>query len=433
MLHAVASESRSKGTVSVPASAAVAAVVAIAPPVVGNQALIRTHPGAPPLRPSRAPMLQRQCACGGTCTSCKDETTKLRTKLVINEPGDEFEQEADRVADQIMQMPAPTLQKKAQGGSLQPRASDGPMPDGVPSIVGDVLRSPGQPLDAETRAFMEPRFGADFGAVRVHADGRAAESARAVKAYAYTVGRDIVFASGQHAPRSELGRRLMAHELTHILQQGTQLRRKVKVQPPGEAGDILSQFNFICPSGSFTAAAGEITGHCVRSENSGCDCLCDVAEDPARLYTIEVSPATASTEVVGLANQTSAIVPKTSIFPTTSIGPNPVTQMPASSGSDVEFGAFRPDGSADWAPNWRILGHELCGHGRLQQSYAGVSGNRPAHNATIDTENDIAAEHGGDARGHFADVRQGESFLNPVGDRSRVRFSQTDGVHYEPP
>src|SRR5205085_6372561 len=89
----------------------------------------------------------------------------------------------------------------------------------VPPIVHDVLRSPGQPLDTGTRAFMEPRFGHDFSQVRVHTDTQAAESARAVNALAYTVGRDVVFGAGQHSPETSGGKRLLAHELTHVVQQ----------------------------------------------------------------------------------------------------------------------------------------------------------------------------------------------------------------------
>src|SRR5262249_51739086 len=85
-----------------------------------------------------------------------------------------------------------------------------------------VLRSPGRPLDASTRAFIEPRFGHDFSQVRVHTDTRAAESARSVNALAYTVGRNVVFGAGQYAPQSYAGRRLIAHELTHVIQQGVQ-------------------------------------------------------------------------------------------------------------------------------------------------------------------------------------------------------------------
>jgi hypothetical protein len=89
----------------------------------------------------------------------------------------------------------------------------------VPPIVHDVLRSPGQPLEAATRADMEPRFGHDFSRVRVHTDARAAESARAVNALAYTVGHNVAFAAGRYVPRAPSGRALLAHELCHVLRQ----------------------------------------------------------------------------------------------------------------------------------------------------------------------------------------------------------------------
>ena len=92
-------------------------------------------------------------------------------------------------------------------------------PERIPPIVGEVLRSPGTPLDPSTRAEFETRFGHDFGTVRVHTDRRAAESARAVDAQAYTVGADVVFDGGRYVPRSEEGRRLVAHELAHVVQQ----------------------------------------------------------------------------------------------------------------------------------------------------------------------------------------------------------------------
>jgi hypothetical protein len=101
------------------------------------------------------------------------------------------------------------LQRKARSGG----------PFEAPSIVDDVLRSPGQPLDHESRGFMEKRFGYDFSAVRVHADEQAQRSADATNAEAYTVGRDIVFASGRYAPHTPAGQELLAHELTHVVQQ----------------------------------------------------------------------------------------------------------------------------------------------------------------------------------------------------------------------
>lgn len=93
---------------------------------------------------------------------------------------------------------------------------------GIPQIVHEALRSPGRPLDGVTRDFMEPRFGHDFSAVRVHDDARAAESARAVDAVAYTVGHHVAFDTGRYAPATPTGRALLAHELTHVLQQGSQ-------------------------------------------------------------------------------------------------------------------------------------------------------------------------------------------------------------------
>lgn len=89
--------------------------------------------------------------------------------------------------------------------------------------VNEVLRTSGQSLDGETRAFMEPRFGHDFSTVRIHADERSAVSAQSVNAVAYTVGENIVFGSGMFAPATTAGRHLLAHELTHVLQQRTGL------------------------------------------------------------------------------------------------------------------------------------------------------------------------------------------------------------------
>ena len=104
------------------------------------------------------------------------------------------------------------LQREAAGPQAAPALA--------PLQVHEVLRAPGDPLDAATRARFEPRFGHDFASVRVHTDERAAASARAVQATAYTVGRDIVFVRGAYAPGTLAGQRLLAHELAHVVQQG---------------------------------------------------------------------------------------------------------------------------------------------------------------------------------------------------------------------
>ncbi len=101
------------------------------------------------------------------------------------------------------------------------RSAAGPATGGVPPIVHEVLRSPGQPLDAATRAYMEPRFGHDFSRVRVHSDHRASAAASSVNAHAFTSNQSIVFGTGEYAPQTLSGRRLVAHELTHVVQQKT--------------------------------------------------------------------------------------------------------------------------------------------------------------------------------------------------------------------
>ena len=150
----------------------------------------------------------------------------IQAKLAVGRVDDPLEHEADRIADRVMRMPDPGHSESrpgAGGGApirLQAKAATSAGTGGeAPATVREVLGSTGRPLDASTRAFFEPRFGRDLGDVRVHADAEAAASARAVGALAYTVGRDVVFGAGSYAPHSEAGRRLLAHELTHTLQQ----------------------------------------------------------------------------------------------------------------------------------------------------------------------------------------------------------------------
>ena len=126
-----------------------------------------------------------------------------------------------------------SLQRATRNSELGTRNSDS-----VPPIVHEVLRSPGQPLDAATRSFFEPRFGHDFSRVRVHADGEAAGAASAVFARAYTVGSHIAFGSGEYAPATAKGKRLLAHELTHVVQQSSIDNQSLSAQlRVGEADD----------------------------------------------------------------------------------------------------------------------------------------------------------------------------------------------------
>lgn len=174
----------------------------------------------------------------------------LQAKLEVGAANDPLEHEADRVAEQVMRMPDASaaavsleqpgvLRKCSCGGtcakcrshdaeeeskkiqrSVSPAtAAHGPEPQYAPPSVEAALRAPGEPLEAGAREFFERRFGYDFSQVRIHSDTQAAESARAVGAHAFTVGTDIVFQNGRYAPGDRRGRQLLAHELTHVVQQ----------------------------------------------------------------------------------------------------------------------------------------------------------------------------------------------------------------------
>jgi len=148
---------------------------------------------------------------------------------------DRFEEEADRVAERVVEDPVSSHEKACRCGGACPKCreaqarragleSRSPRTSAnqgmaLPSSAAAVVRSPGRPLDLETRRLMEGRIGHDFSRVRIHADPQASESARAIGARAYTVGRHIAFAPGELAPSTSRGRQLLAHELTHTIQQ----------------------------------------------------------------------------------------------------------------------------------------------------------------------------------------------------------------------
>jgi hypothetical protein len=166
----------------------------------------------------------------------------IQPKLAIGRVDDPSEHEADRVADQVMGMSepgaplasrVPQVSRKCaaceeeEANMLQPKplGPAGAAAGEAPASVHDALRSPGRPLDSDTLGFMERRFERDFRHVRIHTDEAAAESAQAIDALAYTVGDRIVFGPGRYVPRTAEGRRLIAHELTHTIQQGAVGRR----------------------------------------------------------------------------------------------------------------------------------------------------------------------------------------------------------------
>ncbi|HYE29045.1 MAG TPA: DUF4157 domain-containing protein [Allosphingosinicella sp.] len=223
--------------------------------------------GPVPAAPARRlPFLQRACACGGSagasgkCSGCETQeklgASLLQPKLTVSAPDDPYEKEADAVAERVMRMPGPAsrpmpirrlIQRQPEepdeelvsaklGGPVQrdpmgPEDEDEPVaqrkaaggagPSPPATFAAALGASPGgTALPAAARSFFEPRFQRDLGHVRIHDGPSAAAMARDINARAFTAGADIYFAPGQYDPHSSAGRRLLAHELTHVFQQG---------------------------------------------------------------------------------------------------------------------------------------------------------------------------------------------------------------------
>ncbi|WP_414569495.1 eCIS core domain-containing protein [Nostoc sp. CCY 9925] len=192
----------------------------------------------PSFTPVKTGLLQRKCACGsssgltGKCTGCQEEQLNVQRRA----------------------------------------ANQGELGE-VPPIVHEVLSSQGQPLDAHTRTFMESRFGHDFSSVRVHTDGKAGQSAQPVNALAYTVGRDVVFGAGHYNPGSTTGQRLLAHELTHTIQQSNSIQQSIAKLDSGHLADAPEQEAENAANIIFTNQAVNVTSHqsanIVQRENGG--------------------------------------------------------------------------------------------------------------------------------------------------------------------
>lgn len=461
---------------------------------LGNQAIQRAllNVGEPGLR------LQRKCGAGGK-DSEKSLARSMQRKLAINEPGDVFERQADQVAETVMRMadpaavpPALGLQQNSPGATVQracacggscddckkeagvlQRAAVGPGAATAiaPPIVHDVLGSPGQPLDLATRNFMELRFGYDFSGVRVHADGRAAESARAVNALAYTVGNHVVLGVGQSQGTSS-GTRLLAHELTHVVQQngatgairfdgetdsapdhelvrsGMRVQRKLSVDPavpsnapasdPARGLSSAARFSEIdkliqALCGQFHInSSGDVESKSQQSLSpdalaagpnpTGCCCL-NILTDPfGSAWTIEVS----------------SLIGAETDFGTHQVFLNPGSTTP------VEFGAFTSSNTLAFQGAVPTAGHELCGHAALEEIKAHPPDqNRlttDVHDPTVRMENQISTEQGvpaaqlrglagsGSHRGESVDKITIQNYgFNatdiPAGEQSKIDFA----------
>lgn len=226
--------------------------------------------------PMQIGLLQRKCGCGGSpglteeCAECaKKKGTLQRStsnqsasgasfslsripliqpKLTVGANNDPLEQEADRIADQVLAVPANLPVNVAAPHIQRVTGLSTGQTGTAPHSVEHVLASPSRPLDSAIRQDMEQRFGHDFSRVRVHTGGAAEQSVRDVSANAYTVGHNIVFGAGRFAPGTHEGRRLIAHELTHVVQQlgsdgirGGQNNEKSSLSPITPLSHVVQQ------------------------------------------------------------------------------------------------------------------------------------------------------------------------------------------------
>ncbi|NIM14316.1 MAG: DUF4157 domain-containing protein [Candidatus Aminicenantes bacterium] len=225
-------------------------------------------------------VLHLQKTIGNQAVTQLIQSGAIQAKLKIGQPDDMYEQEADRVAEQVMRMEegslvnghsslvqrestcpecmeeaeqvTPLVQRETMDvdeneDELKPKLMDNHLlqrqeaipddeddettlltkavPGSTPEVTSDIesrinsMKGGGQPLSEASRAFFEPRFGTDFSGVRIHTDPRAAQTAQSINAKAFTTGKDIVFNSGQYSPATSSGKRLLAHELTHVVQK----------------------------------------------------------------------------------------------------------------------------------------------------------------------------------------------------------------------
>jgi hypothetical protein len=219
----------------------------------------------PGFTPAPIGLLQRRCSCsnhtvaGGGCTGCAKQKGGFQRTLAIGATHDPLEREADQFADRVMVASASAA---VHGAPLRIQRYSGQAKgqmDAAPASVERTLAGSGRPLDPVLQQDMGQRFGYDFSQVRVHTGMEAERSAREVNAHAYTVGRNIVFGAGQFAPRTNVGRRLIAHELTHVAQQ-SEIGASLQCAPDKNADAAAPSTDPICVSFDLTAFQATMDG-----------------------------------------------------------------------------------------------------------------------------------------------------------------------------
>ena len=228
-----------------------------------SRSAVETAPVFNPAAASALPLQRKAaCPCGGGCPGCQANSNDLK----VSQPNDPAEIEANNIADRVMRMPAqetvPVSSSSHSAGIIQrkcdsckddeetiqrkPLPSAGGITAQSPAHVKNAISSGGRPLDPGTRNFFESRFDRDFSNVRVHTGASAEQSSRDVNAKAYTIGHSVVFGARQFAPETHEGRRLLAHELTHVIQQnggGKSLQNETVSERNGRTDDPVPEWS----------------------------------------------------------------------------------------------------------------------------------------------------------------------------------------------
>lgn len=423
----------------------------------------------------------------------------VQPKLEVSQPDDPAEREAERVADAVMRADRSTAEVQSDSSGVGTRSGsrdvrvDG-RPTGlrrlcsscrdrkvrgqplnceacerklqrsttqrVPGASADVeevvagARGGGRPLDEGARSFFEARFGRDFGDVRVHTGERADRAAASLRARAFTVGRDVFMRSGEYRPDSRSGRRLLAHELTHVVQQtggsgaagdsvarrsDERVMRTLSVENPSQAvpgafpggvyqtnrETVQNHLDRLCPGYAAVEGSGDVTideDLCLELDfaaasliprpevagtqtPAGCGCVCDVVHS-SNDWEIQTH----------LGGPTTGFYSTAGAYGTEPGGTGGIIKIPSPNAETV-YGAVTESGERLPAEPWLLFAHELCGHAWLADRGREPNRNPPrwgrgggGHEATVERENQIRREHGIPERGDYRDPYCGESY-----------------------
>ena len=356
------------------------------------------------------PQTSNHCACGGGCPRCSKGSVK------VGPAGDAFEHEADHVADRLVSGESVSIAGRVGPTVHMKRSGNG----GGGESAGLHGLSSGQTLPLSVQQEFGPRLGHNLSGVRVHHDDAADRAASSVGARAFTLGRDLVFARGEFAPNTGAGRRLLAHELVHWVQQGGHADRiqrtlKVDAKASDDETTAISQMTpliqRICPDFDVNATGGHVTAKsgtdCAKgkfgsvaggSKKLGCCCLCTLARTDDKwkiIVTTKDAPATDDRSSVRTVRMT----------PTSGAG------VP-----DIRYWTGGKTETIQRITREEVLGHELCGHAALAQ----IKADPPDDDAnTARTFSDI----------HDPTVKIENALATELGARKKARALAAEGKH----